>query len=198
MLDGKELSYAYNFFSGHGDLTVNFKDGWTYSDKFTSVPLSDRVGGYINDLHITAKGLTVPVRLPGDRPKCRKCGGIHLCRVDNGKCVSCIMSALSPRKKAIIEGKQWYIPDTTCDKCGRLVERNVATGACSNCISKGVDRRATAESELMRDQPDMILSKKQAKAMGLKVYRTGRPCKNGHTSWRYISTNSCIDCLRGK
>lgn len=194
MLDGKELSYAYNFFSGHSDLTVNFKTGWVLA----GIPISDRLGEYINELHTTAKGQSVPVRLPSGRPKCPKCGGLRLSRIDNHKCVSCMMLEMSPRKKAIIEGKQWYIPDTPCDKCGLLVECNVTTGACSNCISKGVDRRSTAESELMRSQPDAIITKKQAKSMGLKIYRTGKPCKNGHTSWRYVSTNSCIDCLRGK
>lgn len=194
MLDGKELSYAYNFFSGHSGLTVNFKTGWLLGD----IPISDRLGEYINELHMTSKGLSVPVRLPSGKPKCSKCGGLHLCRIDNYKCVSCMVADMSPRRKAIIEGKQWYIPDTPCLKCGLLVERHVATGACSNCINKGVDRRATPESELMRAEPNAIISKEQAKTMGLKIYRTGRPCTKGHTGWRYVSTNSCIDCLRSK
>lgn len=198
MLKGKEISCAYNFFSGYGDLKLTFKGGWSFVDKYKEVTLSDDAAEYINALRYKANELGVELKVPDDNPKCTKCGGLRLCRVDNGRCISCMVTQLSPRQRAIKDGKQWYIPTTPCDKCGLLVERNVTTGACSNCISKGVDRRSTAESELMRAQPDAIITKKQAKTMGLKVYRTGKPCKNGHTGWRYVSTNSCIDCLRGK
>ena len=39
-----------------------------------------------------------------------------------------------------------------------------------------------------------IITKQQAKELGLKRYFTGLPCKNGHISEILIKTNYCIDC----
>lgn len=38
-----------------------------------------------------------------------------------------------------------------------------------------------------------IISKKKAKELGLKKYYTGKPCKHGHYSERYISGH-CLGC----
>lgn len=40
--------------------------------------------------------------------------------------------------------------------------------------------------------PD-IISRKQAKALGLKRYYTGVPCKNGHLAERYVGGH-CVEC----
>lgn len=39
-----------------------------------------------------------------------------------------------------------------------------------------------------------IISRKQAKELGLKYYFTGKPCKRGHVSKRTTSDHSCVDC----
>lgn len=39
-----------------------------------------------------------------------------------------------------------------------------------------------------------IILKKQAVALGLKKYFTGKPCKQGHISERYVSGGACIEC----
>ena len=39
-------------------------------------------------------------------------------------------------------------------------------------------------------------TKAEARAMGLKKYFTGRPCKRGHLAERYVSDPNCIECLR--
>lgn len=39
-----------------------------------------------------------------------------------------------------------------------------------------------------------IISKKEALNKGLKTYFTGKPCKHGHTSERYVSSRCCVDC----
>jgi len=39
-----------------------------------------------------------------------------------------------------------------------------------------------------------IISKKEAKALGLKKYFTGEPCKHGHICERYTSSMLCIEC----
>ena len=57
-------------------------------------------------------------------------------------------------------------------------------------------RKVTPESKLMADQPNIVLSRDEARALGLKVFRTGKPCKHGHTGFRYVSTKGCIKCLK--
>jgi 5-methylcytosine-specific restriction endonuclease McrA len=39
-----------------------------------------------------------------------------------------------------------------------------------------------------------IVTRKQARELGLKRYFTGRSCKNGHVSERYSSGQNCVDC----
>ena len=40
-----------------------------------------------------------------------------------------------------------------------------------------------------------IVSKLEAKALGLKQYFTGIPCRKGHTSERYTNGGGCIACV---
>ena len=39
-------------------------------------------------------------------------------------------------------------------------------------------------------------SREQAKALGLKHYYTGEPCKRGHIAKRYVSSAECSECSR--
>lgn len=41
-----------------------------------------------------------------------------------------------------------------------------------------------------------IISRSEAKEKGLKRYFTGKPCKKGHVSERYVSTAICCECVR--
>lgn len=58
-------------------------------------------------------------------------------------------------------------------------------------------RELTPDAMLMRDYPDTVVSKDEARDMGFKVYRTGEYCKRGHNGWRYVSTGNCIECIKG-
>ena len=40
----------------------------------------------------------------------------------------------------------------------------------------------------------MIISRSDAIKQGLKHYYTGKPCKHGHHSNRYVSTGGCVSC----
>lgn len=44
-------------------------------------------------------------------------------------------------------------------------------------------------------RPHDGISRKAAKAAGLKKYSTGNPCPNGHVGERYTSTGSCAQCI---
>ena len=39
-----------------------------------------------------------------------------------------------------------------------------------------------------------VISRKEAKARGLKRYFTGKPCKHGHVSERYTGSGACVEC----
>jgi hypothetical protein len=41
-----------------------------------------------------------------------------------------------------------------------------------------------------------IITRAEAKALGLKRYFTGVPCKHGHVSYRYVSGPGCLGCVR--
>lgn len=40
------------------------------------------------------------------------------------------------------------------------------------------------------------MKKQEAKALSLKFYNTGKPCKHGHLSDRYTSTAVCVECIK--
>jgi hypothetical protein len=42
----------------------------------------------------------------------------------------------------------------------------------------------------------MTITAKEAKAQGLTQYRTGKPCKRGHASTRWVKNNECVECSR--
>jgi hypothetical protein len=131
---------------------------------------------------------------------CSRCGAIGLRRAIDGKCHFCEMerTKLSPRQIALAAGKTWYTPTNACKRCNTLADRKVENGQCKQCFPVGeVDKRQTVDSQLMRETPDLVLSRDDARAMGFKVYRTGNACRKGHTGYRYVSTGNCIECLRG-
>jgi hypothetical protein len=41
-----------------------------------------------------------------------------------------------------------------------------------------------------------IISRAEAKALGLMHYYTGEPCKHNHLSTRYVSNRECYECTR--
>lgn len=43
-----------------------------------------------------------------------------------------------------------------------------------------------------------IVTRKDAKADGLKRYFTGKPCKHGHVDYRYVVDYACFECARQK
>jgi 5-methylcytosine-specific restriction endonuclease McrA len=43
-----------------------------------------------------------------------------------------------------------------------------------------------------------LISRQDAKALGLKRYFTGRPCKHGHVAEYHVSSKTCSECNRAK
>lgn len=115
-----------------------------------------------------------------------------------GKCYQCQLKRKerTPRQKALHDGETWYMPNTDCPKCGQRALKNVHNGACQGCTPLRAEPVDNSTAVLMRENADMILSKEDAELVGLKVYRTGKECINGHTGWRYVSTGNCLDCRK--
>lgn len=122
----------------------------------------------------------------------------------NGTCYECNTNRKfkSPRQAALAAGEMWYTPafGDVCD-AGHHAERRVSNGVCRQCeenakLKRQENRAATKAPEIYETCPDMVISREDAKAMGFLYYRTGKPCRAGHTGWRYVSTNNCIDCRK--
>lgn len=134
-------------------------------------------------------------RLCENRPHLRKT------HIHTERCVECEdevkkLKALArgPRANARSLGYLTYIPINPCPNCGQIAERNVSTNACYGC--KKDDSRQSASRIFARDNPELIMTKDEAKSVGLTLYRTGEHCKNGHASWRYVSTGNCLECIK--
>jgi hypothetical protein len=41
-----------------------------------------------------------------------------------------------------------------------------------------------------------LITRKEAKAQGLKTYCTGKSCKRGHTAGRYVTSAACVECRK--
>lgn len=49
---------------------------------------------------------------------------------------------------------------------------------------------------MANDNLPQIISRAQAKELGLKRYFTGKPCKRGHISLRRATSGQCIECMK--
>jgi hypothetical protein len=54
-----------------------------------------------------------------------------------------------------------------------------------------------ARETRMTADPTRIISRAEARALGLKRYFTGEPCKHGHVAERWVSGRVCVECARG-
>lgn len=111
----------------------------------------------------------------------------------NGRCAYCESEKKeSPRQQAISRGDVWYQP-LVGDLCsnGHNAPRRVSNGSCKKCEQL----KARPSKPIWKLHPDMVISRSDATAMGLKAYRTGEPCRRGHKSWRYVSNGGCLECI---
>lgn len=134
-----------------------------------------------------ARAAGLPTYIPAS--ECPQCHTKAERNVINNACSGCKVK--SPRAIARAAGYSTYIPLDDCPECHTKSPRNVVNNACSGCKT---DARTTQSRQFAASNPDMIVDKVTAKAIGLSLYRTGKPCAKGHTGWRYISTNNCIEC----
>jgi len=116
--------------------------------------------------------------------------------MNTGRCVACSVDKDCPRRrKARITGAVSYVPLFGCNKCGAS-KRTTGNAKCWGCHPTERQRVETSMG-YQTANPTKIISRREAQAQGLKVYRTGHPCKYGHTGYRRVYGSSCVDCRRG-
>lgn len=137
---------------------------------------------------------------------CSRLGHPGVRRATDHKCKFCIEeerakeARLKARARAKARGDMFYTNGEKCHQCGTVGPRRVNNNSCRQCeinrSTKGAAIRQEADRGLMASCPDMVISRADAKALGMGVYRTGKLCKNNHRGFRYVSTGGCLECLR--
>ena len=77
-------------------------------------------------------------------------------------------------------------------KHGHIAERSTKSGSCFECRS--ISKRGKTLSKIL--QHDGVTTRSEALNMGELTYFTGKLCKHGHLSVRYVSTSICKECCR--
>lgn len=166
-----------------------------------------------NEVYLSMKGLGEPLN-PSAATKAGKdyywrvahgkyCGHIGMTTLA-GKCYICEQERKgSPRQVALDKGESWYMPlEGRVCKRGHYALRRVVNGSCKKCEEETSALRREklgvrkAPSKTFRaENTDLVISREEAKTAEMKLYRTGIPCRRGHTDWRYVSTGGCVACL---
>lgn len=129
------------------------------------------------------------------RKLCPRGPHLKLTMTGGKKCINCETNSLSPRQQAIQAGEQWYMPRYVCPKCNTQSLKAVNDGRCQGCQPpKGPDLRKVDHDAVI--PPGTVIDRETAKAIGLNIYRTGRPCKRGHNTVRWVKGGACIGCRK--
>ena len=107
------------------------------------------------------------------------------------------MSNRKLRQEAKERGDQWFEPEGPCH-VGHFDVRSVATGKCREC-TRATGRRFYKYKKGTTENAKMIARGKKAReeaiARGDIMYKSGKPCPNGHQDpWRYITAYNCVEC----
>lgn len=94
-------------------------------------------------------------------------------------------------KDAVMTDIDHYWVPEMCSKAGHVGKRTLL----NKCYACTGGPRVLPVQEV---HPDLIVDRDSARAVGFKVYRTGAACRRGHTGFRYISNNGCVQCKEEK
>jgi hypothetical protein len=100
-------------------------------------------------------------------------------------------SKVIARAEAKALGLKRYFTGEPC-KRGHVVERFVSGAKCSEC-SRLSDERINQEHRRRKLMSGAAIIRAEAKALGLKYYFTGEPCKNGHVAERMVGNTICME-----
>lgn len=133
------------------------------------------------------------------REVCTEYGHIKLTNDKYHKCYFC-ETQRNKQEQAEHYGDEHYLTRSKCSGCDSTTLRNTTDRSCVDCGYTPRTRQGvvSATALMMRNNPDMVISREDARSLDMTVYRTGEPCSRGHTSWRYVSTGNCIPCMKGE
>jgi hypothetical protein len=80
---------------------------------------------------------------------------------------------------------------------GLIVEHGALQTQANHCLLGESRHDRLMRGEIMTVAPPDIIGRGEAKALGLKRYFTGKPCKRGHIAERGVSSQNCMECMRG-
>lgn len=131
---------------------------------------------------------------------CDGCNTTGERRVSDDRCFTCFPRKLKSDPNRAAARKVCaprYTPSTPCKDCGTTAERDTQTNRCFGCNPAKPMGRAPdpAIVTLLKNCPDMVISSSRARSLGMKIYRSGNACQNGHKSWRYVNGGACLACL---
>ena len=64
-----------------------------------------------------------------------------------------------------------------------------------DAVAKLMSLVESSETRMTIDSP-RIISRDEARALGLKRFFTGKPCKHGHVAERHVASRKCRECHR--
>lgn len=86
-----------------------------------------------------------------------------------------------------------YFTGKPCGPKDHISQRYTGDGRCIACIA-APPRPAPAQITVHYEGP--IISRAEARKLGLRHYFTGKPCKHGHIAQRFVSRWICVECNR--
>lgn len=108
------------------------------------------------------------------------------------------MNKITPRKVAKANGCKHYTPESPCSRCGTS-KRLTSTHQCSKCLKDRKQSLKTNKQKITsRNRKISFIKRRTAINLGKNKYMTGVPCKNGHISYRLVSTSQCTECLKAR
>lgn len=103
---------------------------------------------------------------------------------------------------ALAHGRKVYRTGLRC-KRGHKGWRYVSNSACIDCLNgvaesnQEYSEEKRPEEAWMRERGRIKITRNESIQLGYKLYKTARPCKRGHLSFRRVNGGACIDCQKG-
>lgn len=88
-------------------------------------------------------------------------------------------------------GLTHYYTGKPCPR-GHAAERYTSAGTCTLCAAHHTEIRNDIKH--INSRRRITALRAAAKDAGLQYYYTGRPCRKGHTSARYVGSQDCVEC----
>lgn len=85
--------------------------------------------------------------------------------------------------------------EPACFTGSHVAETDLETKRCRICYPPDKARGALAVMAADMDASGAVISKAEAVALNMRVFRTGKACGKGHTACRYVSTGDCFQCV---